>query len=53
MGIKEKIYEKSLGNAKKINIDGEIVYLKKTGIITKDWQKINPVVQEKDGKIEF
>ena len=53
MGIKEELYKKSLGKAKKINIDGEIVYLKKTGIVAKDWQKINPPVEEKDGKLEW
>ena len=53
MGIKESLYEKTLGKAKKINIDGEIVYLKKTGIFTKDWQKINPPIEERDGKLEW
>ena len=53
MGIKEKIYKKSVGKSKEIEVDGKKIYLKKTGMIVKDWQKINPAVELKDGKLEW
>ena len=53
MGIKENFYKKSIGDSKKVELDGETIYLKKTGFVTKDWQKINPPVEEKDGQIKW
>lgn len=52
MGFKEKMLERIEQNSIKINVNGEKVYLKKSGMI-KDWHVIYPPINPETRKINW
>ena len=46
MSFKEKLQRRIEKNAIKINLNGEEILLKKSGILAKDWHRFHPPINE-------
>jgi hypothetical protein len=46
MSFKEKLQKRLEKNAIKVNVNGEDILMKKSGLLTKDWHRFHPPINE-------